>query len=92
VGFTKQPSTQSRVADSRLNVQRTGKPMNTFRMTRCVRRPRKGADEWRRGRRLSCRPTLERLEDRVMLAATITLNTTADSNIRDDVLTLREAI
>jgi RHS repeat-associated protein/CSLREA domain-containing protein len=35
---------------------------------------------------------LERLEDRMMLAANITVNTTADGNIRDDVLTLREAI
>src|SRR5262245_3821998 len=37
------------------------------------------------------RPRLEPLEDRCV-PATLTVNTTADSNLRDTVLTLREAI
>jgi hypothetical protein len=35
---------------------------------------------------------VEQLEDRAMLAATITVNSVADINARDDALTLREAI
>jgi hypothetical protein len=35
---------------------------------------------------------LEPLEDRLLLAATITVNSTLDTDARDDVLTLREAI
>src|SRR5262245_31951520 len=35
---------------------------------------------------------LEQLEDRSLLAAVITVNSTADSDTRDTVLTLREAV
>src|SRR5688572_6174090 len=43
-------------------------------------------------RRPSLRPLLERLEARQMLTATITVNSTADTNARDSFLTFREAI
>src|SRR5262249_34246004 len=42
--------------------------------------------------RQSRRLFLEQFEDRRMLTATITVNSTDDSNTRDNVLTLREAI
>src|SRR6185312_16281110 len=46
----------------------------------------------RQGRRLFRRPFLEQFEDRRLLAAVITVNSTDDSDERDAVLTFREAI
>src|SRR5437762_2947700 len=46
----------------------------------------------RQGRWQSRRLFLEQFEDRRMLTATITVDSTDDSNTRDNVLTLREAI
>jgi len=43
-------------------------------------------------RRYASQPLFELLEDRRLLSATITVNSTADTDLRDGVLTLREAI
>src|SRR5438128_1598465 len=45
-----------------------------------------------RSRRLVQRPEVEPLEDRMTPAAILTVNSVADTNVRDNVLTLREAI
>jgi VCBS repeat-containing protein len=46
----------------------------------------------RRARERFRRIVVEQLEDRSLLAATITVNSVLDTNVRDNVLTLREAI
>ena len=63
--------------------------MRFLRSRRRTRKARTGRSSaaWRR--RL---PPFELLEDRRLLAAVITVNSTADSDVRDDFLTLREAL
>jgi hypothetical protein len=59
-------------------------------------RPRRRTHKGRTGRLFGSPrrrfPRFELLEDRRLLAAVITVNSTADSDVRDDFLTLREAL